>query len=374
MAPLLTRLDEQLATCADPQRRAELVAERGCYLARVGDFEAARAATELARANDGGGANPRISAWVMLLEGLVIHFERDGRSARDRVSRAHALSIAARQHSLAALTAAWLAQIRHDDGDHFPAADLIKLAIDLAGPEDRSAHIRVGLFMGDAHSALGDKDPARHWYEAARMQASRIGDEAALGAIMARRSTLQLNRMQTLAMLDDGYTVPAADLDFASLELESACHYQAATGMTSMDFELQVGRARALILGGRFDAAQALLQALLDGAELAHGCRSRPRLAADLAWCRSRQGESAPGLPGDDVPDAFDAMDADDRLVCARRWQDILSAQGQLDSAQRWTQRAADAAARLLEQQAALRRALDAIAGHCASRSYPPSH
>jgi hypothetical protein len=374
MAPLLTRLDEQLATCADAQRRAELVAERGCYLARVGDFDGARAAADRARASDGGGANVRVSAWVMLLEGLILLFEHQRRPARDRVSRAHALSIAARQHSLAALTAAWLAQIEHDDGDHGPAADLIRLAIDLAGREDRSTHARVGLFMGDAHCALGNMDPARHWYEAARTQASRIGDEATLGAIMANRSTLQLNRMQTQVLLDDGGPVPATDLDFASLELESACHYLAATGITSMDFALQVGRARALILGGRFDAAQALLQGLVDGAELAHGCRSRPLLVADLAWCRFRQGEATPGLPEDDDPEALEAMDAGDRLVCARRWQDLLSARGEHDGAERWKAVATDAAAQQREAQAALRRTLEAIAGHCASRNYPPLH
>ena len=374
MAPLLTRLDEQIATCADPQRRAELVAERGCYLARVGDFDGARAAADRARASDGGGANVRVSAWVMLLEGLVLLLEHQDRPARDRVGRAHALSVAARQHALAALTAAWLAQIELGEGRHGPAADLIKLAIDLAGPEDSSTHVQVGLFMGDGHCALGDTDAARRWYEVARGQASRIGDEAALGAIMAHRSTLQLNRMQTQLLLDDGCPVPAADLDFASLELESAGHFLAATGITSMAFALQVGRARALILGGRFDAAQALLQTLVDGAERPHGCRSRPRLAADLAWCRFRQGEPASGLPEDDDPEALEAMDADDRLVCAGRWQDMLSARGERDGAERWKAVATDAAAQRLEAQAGLRQALAAIAGHCASRSYPPPH
>lgn len=374
MAPLLTRLDEQLATCADPQRRAELVAERGCYLARVGDFKGANEAAERLRASDGGG-NVRISAWVMLLEGLILFFERDARSARDRVSRAHALSIAARQHSLAALTAAWLAHIEVGDGHHGPTADRIKLAIDLAGPEDRSTHVRVGLFMGDLHSAVGDKDSARRWYDQARRQASRIGDEAALGAIMAKRSTIQLNRLQTLALLDDGYSVPATELEFAALELDSACNYQAATGMTSMDFALRVGRAQALMLGGQYAAAQGLLQTLLDSAEFRPWCRNRPRLVADHAWCRFMQGEPmlASDLPGDSELESLDPLDADDRLVCARRWQDILSAQGRRDPADRWKAIADDSTAQLLQEQAAVQTMLATISAHCASRNYPSS-
>ena len=71
-------------------------AERACYLARQGKFEAATSELDLLRRRYDARPHPAISTWLSLGDGLMSHFTDMGVPARDKMRRAHALSAAGR--------------------------------------------------------------------------------------------------------------------------------------------------------------------------------------------------------------------------------------------------------------------------------------
>lgn len=154
MSRLLARLDHELAGCRDPLRRAELLAERGCHLARVGDRAGAqRIAAEL-RQDHGDGRASRIAVRIMLLEGLMLFFDNLDPAATDRILRAHTVALAWRHDDLIRLTAAWLAHMQFVLGDYAAMARALEPCFDRPGA-CREASSRVCVVLGNAHQIAG---------------------------------------------------------------------------------------------------------------------------------------------------------------------------------------------------------------------------
>ena len=75
MKPLLTRIEEELAVCVDPLRRAELLGEKGCYLARVGDIDMSIETVRALRSDFGTASTPASLVWAMIVEGTDSVFQ-----------------------------------------------------------------------------------------------------------------------------------------------------------------------------------------------------------------------------------------------------------------------------------------------------------
>ena len=94
---LLQRLEAEIAG-ARTQLEADCKrAERAACLARLTRIDEAR--SEITELQERNGRHPKIelSIWVNLAEGLIAYFDNVGVNTTDRVRRAHALSVAARQ-------------------------------------------------------------------------------------------------------------------------------------------------------------------------------------------------------------------------------------------------------------------------------------
>jgi len=316
MTPLLTRIDQELSTCTDPLRRAELLADRACYLARTGDFEGANAIASSLRRDYGDGRNARISVWIMLVEGLVLFFEALSSSARDRIFRANVLSKAMQLPRLAALTGVWLAHIEFDRSAYDSMARALSDSIKSADGHCHDVQSRAGLVLGDAYLYLGDRDLSQVWYEHARRHATEIGDRAAIGALMYNRAAFGLASIRIghhvhNQIADEQY------LKFIEMELESAWSFQVGTRVTSLAHLIDLCRARIAIVQRRFVAAVNILERLHMDLHRWEDRPNRPSVLVDLVWCLLMVGrrDDAIGLHAELASYNYKLLDIDDQVV-----------------------------------------------------------
>src|SRR5689334_20518392 len=100
---LLNHLEAAIAAAGYTVQADCLRAERAGLLARQGQLAEARAVVSALQSQYAAQPHPAVSAWLSLSEGLVSYFSDLNRAARDKVSRAYALSAAAREQRLHAL-------------------------------------------------------------------------------------------------------------------------------------------------------------------------------------------------------------------------------------------------------------------------------
>lgn len=318
MIPLLTRIDNALAQCADPAQRAELLAERACYLARVGEFVQVRQMLSTLRQAFGNGRNIRISIWMMLIEGLVLYFEKLSSSARDRIYRASVICDAAGIVDLRCTISAWLAHLEFERSAYESMGELISSALSLAKPKSHDVYSRVGIVLGDAFSYVGDQRQSRIWYECARVNAVHAGDQATLGALMYNRPAFTLARLR-VEHYAFGQNVNAELLDFARLELSSALSFQIGTKVSALSHVGDLCQARIEMLLGSFGAAVETLRSLQLRIQQSEDRPNRSSIVADLIFCYyslDRFGEAI-NLVSTIADGDFDCLDVDDRLVSA---------------------------------------------------------
>lgn len=260
MKPLLTRIDEELAVCADPYRRAELLGERGCYLARIGDFASARQLVAEIRSNLDVSTRERVAVRVMLLEGLLLFFDGLDVRCRDRIDRAHAIGNLSGHRDLARLTAAWLAHVdlnldRFDD-----VAQMVRYAlrppIDIADP----AAVRARLVLANLSMLAGRVDIAKESYHLAWRGAVASGDDSAIAATFYNRASFLLNLRRIEEVIGGNRE---ASQRFLELEVRSVDLYHRASRQTSLAHLLDLLSAMTLLGSGQFAAAASKYRSVL---------------------------------------------------------------------------------------------------------------
>lgn len=289
---LLSRLEADIRSAADPLAADCLRCERAAYLARLGEVE--EATRELAALRQCYGPNPQpaLSAWVHLADGLIGHYTNLAPGARDKLARAHALSAAAGLKPLQALSAAWLAHFEYLRLDVAALARRAGEALSLARPDHHAAQARARLVVAQSYHEGGRYDLARPWYDQARHHATTEGDDATLSAMLWNIASLHVAAARQLEAA--GSPVDAQ----ARLSAESTGHFDAMLGVRSLRALQPILRAQAYTVLGRTDEALALFDAHLAEA-LDQGMREvEGVLLADRAWCRLRAGH-LPGARGD---------------------------------------------------------------------------
>jgi hypothetical protein len=315
MKPLLTRIDEQLSVCTDPLQRAELLAERACYLARIGRFaEANEIATSLRR-TFGDGLNARVSVWVMLIEGLVLFYAHLDIKSRDRLWRAHAISVACKFGDLLLLTASWLAHIDFNRSDFTAVIGSLQKCVGRSLDLPSAWQVRVCLILADCFLYSRQFEVAKRWYEKARTSAVSLGDEATLGAIIYNRAALGLVNLRFEALVN---SVSSEAIRFMSLELDSASSYQRGARHDSLTQLLAACRARILMLQKDYGAAASMLKAIIGRADLTLNLDSdRHLLLVELAECLHECGltTEAREIFLSIRPEGFSVMTVDDQYM-----------------------------------------------------------
>ena len=331
---LLTHLDAAIAAATQPVQADCLRAERAGLLARQGQIAEARAVLSTLQAQYTRQPHVAVSAWLSLAEGLVSYYSDLNRNARDKISRAYALSAAARDTRLRALSVAWLAHMDYVDHDLDAMARHIGECFELAEPEHHAARARVCLVVAQAYHFGGRFDAAQPWYAKTRQHANAEGDEAMLSAVMHNMAGLlgDESRQTVLRGVEDDSVTRRA-----MLGLESTGNFDALVGTGSLDALVPLMRAQVSSLQGRHAEAVALYEAHFSDGLLQGLDRMRACLGADLAWCRLQLGQTEQALKdalAAEVAVSYD-RDVDDRAAAHSRLALVFGQLGQAESAAR---------------------------------------
>ncbi|MDE2473371.1 MAG: hypothetical protein KGL35_32850 [Bradyrhizobium sp.] len=285
-SPLVSRLLSEIGRASDIETRYSLMAELGCYWARIGEFQEAERIRQEVRSRFGDGRSLQVSVRVMCLEGLQLYFTKLDPKARDRFVRAHLLSKAAGSRPLIALTSSWLSHIdfnlnRFDDMAQHAAECLSSLD----GESDVMADCRVSLVLGDALLYAGEVTHSNRWYERARRCATSSGDQAAIGAMTYNRAALRVTGMRIDSLK---ITPSASGLRLLLREVETAINYQAIAELRSLDHLLLAAKAGCFMLQERFVDAEPILSRLLSSAAESPESSQHSIASADLAALLAR--------------------------------------------------------------------------------------
>jgi hypothetical protein len=289
LSRLLLRFNADIEAASSPVRADCLRAERAGYLARLGRFDEVRA--ELAALHQRYDPRPQaaISVWLNLVEGLLIHASNMGEGARDKISRAYALSAATGGLALRALSAAWLAHLDFLQARVSPMASHLTEALSLAEPEHHAARARATLVVAQGFHQAGRFDLALPWYASAKQHANAEGDDATVSALMHNMAWLKASNLRQDELLG---TVSASENERALMSAQSTAHYDILVGSASLQAHVPMLRAKLLISNREPAAALALLEKYLPTALLEGMARLKADLLADQAWCRLQVGQN----------------------------------------------------------------------------------
>jgi len=260
MTPLLTRIDQELSVCTDPLREAELLAERACYLARIGDFAEATSIVASLRRVYGDGRNARIAVWLMLAEGIILFFQSLDVRSRDRILRAYAICAVLPIVDLKLLTASWLAHLEFNRMDFRAMKNMIQICLTDGLQEASAWRVRIRIILADALMYARREVDARFWYEKARQDAIALGDDATLGALIYNRAALALGNLKIDSIESE---IDPERARLLAKEVASASAYWKGAGQRALGQLLMWCEARILLVERRFSDAVLILKYLV---------------------------------------------------------------------------------------------------------------
>jgi tetratricopeptide (TPR) repeat protein len=288
-APCIIRLDHAISISRDEVEKACLLAEKGSYLARIGEYSSAESIRAGLREQFGSGRSLKVSVLLMLLEALLAYFQSLGGDAKDRLLRAQLLSIGSKNRELIALTTAWLGHIQFNEGSIEEAISSARMAIETIEKGQLAASIRVGLLVGDILLTTRQSNDSKNWYSLARDAAVKYGDQAAIGAITYNQATLRAFNLRLEAA--SGATPDPQAIRLADAEIRSASNYQAVAGVKSLDHLLVGTRVGVDVLSERYTSALVLLNELLQDGEIPEAYPYRSVLLSDAVLCSVKLNE-----------------------------------------------------------------------------------
>jgi len=321
---LLSRLDAEIAAAKHPLKADCLRAERAGLLARQGHLDEARQVLSSLHMQYAAHPHAIMSAWLSLGEGLLSHFSDLGAAAHDRMRRAYALSGAARDTKLHALSAAWLAHMDYTQYDFNAMVRHVGEALTLSEASDHGVRSRACLVVAQAYHFGARYDLAQPWYAKARHHAADDGDEATLSALMHNMAWLHASHARQQMLTHPGTSGVTPHM---LMSAESTGNFDVLVGTVSLDALLPILRAQILSLQGNSAEALALYERHLAQAMVQGLARMQGSLRADMAWCRLRLGDTRQAMQ--DARAAAQAAehetDLDDRAAAHSRLAQVFA-------------------------------------------------
>lgn len=342
MVQLLDRLEARLAVEIDAFRRGVLHAKRACYFARVGQFEKTRELVAQLRSDFPDGSSPRISIWVMLVEGLLHTFERLSPEGLDRMVRAQTLATALKDRELQAVSSAWLAHLLFERSEFVQMVSALQVALGSADDESFDALARVSMVFANTYASVGDRERATQWYMACRHYAVEAGDEATLEALLYNRAAFGVAWQRAEFCLGSGDRKP---LEMLRRELASAHSFQDLTGAAALTNLVYLWEARLALLDDEFERAIDLLSGIRNVEPFSDESFHQSVIDLEVAYCSAKLGRVDDTLRFLTKRAAFDvhALHEDEQLYaawlevgvarCGAEFGDQPSAETRLDQA-----------------------------------------
>ena len=316
MSLFLVRIDERLLVEADPVIRGELVARQAGYLARLGRFNDSRAKIADLRLVFGDGRSGRVTAFIMIAEALVLHYEKLGSGASDRIARAQLLGEAMKDCEVVALASAWRAHLHFENSEFELAVRAIRLTFQNANTNDHGARVRCAVVLFNAFAICGMRRQSQYWFMDGRDHALKDGDQASIDALLHSRAAFGVAwlRAQSCKGIED-----AVAMTLVRAEVASARNLQALTRVAAHPTYIDLCDARLKIMEGHFQSAKNLLMQIRNAGPFPGGHFSQRLVELEIAYCESKINRSDASLVGLAalLPGELESLDIDDRLIAA---------------------------------------------------------
>lgn len=316
MSSFLVRMDERLLVETDSVKRGELVARQAGYLARIGRFAESREKIAELRKVFGDGRSGRVTAFIMLAEGLILHYEQLGSGASDRIARAQLLGEAMRDREVVALSSAWRAHLHFESSKFEMAVRSIRTTFQNAEPNDHDARVRCSVVLFNAFAICGMRAQSQCWFMDGRDHALKDGDQASIDALLHSRAAFGVAwlRAQRCKGIEDEVA-----MSIVRAEVASARNLQALTRVAAHSTYIDLCDARLQIMEGRFLSAKDLLMRIRNAGPYPGGHFNQGLVELEIAYCESKINQLDAGLvrfaamPSRELA----SLDIDDRLVAA---------------------------------------------------------
>lgn len=315
MSPLMQRLAQQLREEQDEYKQAEIVARQAAYHARIGEFEEARALIAKVRLRFGDGRSGRVTALVMVAEGLLAHYEELSSHSRDRLMRAQLLGDVMRDQQIIALASAWRAHVEYESSSFDIAAHALRKAISAADKDDHAARARCCMVLYNALVFVGERDSAQEYFLIGRSHAISDGDQASIDALLHNKATYGVAHLWVQKCL--GVPSTEKQLQLTRVEVESSRNLQQLVRIGAHEAYIDLSECNLCVLEGRFGAALDLLDKVRSGGPYPQGHFNNEFAQLLAAFCHVREGRVEDGLAAFDLARnaSWGSLDVDDRLT-----------------------------------------------------------
>jgi hypothetical protein len=331
MSKLQLRINDLLLHEQDPIVRAELVAQQAAYFARIGMFSDAQAKIAEVRAVFGDGRSGRVTALIMLAEGLLLHYEKLGPGALDRVSRAQLLGSAMKDRGIVGLTSAWRAYLEFEASRYDSAVLSLRLAIESSSDREHGTRARCAIVLSIAFSLCGDRLERQRWFMKGRDHALHEGDQASIDALLHNRAAFGLawHRAQRCRRELD-----QAEILTVRSEIASARNLQKLTHIGAHASYIDLCDARLQVLEGQYQSAMDLLERTRTLGPFPGGHFNQDLVALEIAFCqlKLRDIEGAVNTFATIQTTSFNSLDIDDQLVASWMLHQLAIADSRLGS------------------------------------------
>jgi hypothetical protein len=147
---------------------------------------------------------------------------------------------------------------------------------------------RVSLVLGDAFLYCGQREKSKYWYGRARVAATKLGDQATIGAITYNRAALNIQNLRLKNIIEKVSTDEILD---ANAELQTAINYQNLARLQSLDHLLFSADAALDMVRQEYKSASNKIQKLLDSETVPQNSGVYHILVADSIYCHASDGE-----------------------------------------------------------------------------------
>jgi hypothetical protein len=283
----IENLDKMIIACTDNQERHILFAKKASQLARFSfRSEALALAAKLRKVNS--NYEPRLSAWINFIEGLLEHFETLNNSrSKDKFNRALLIGQMAGDREISGMAAAWVAHCELVAGNISSVAKNITIAFEWSDEHSAETRGRASMVLADALSWAGSSDVARYWYREARKHAVREGDISMQNVMLFNAASFAV---ANLTLQDCVETLGSESLKRTAMEVASAKNLNSALGIESLPSLIPIMQAELLVLQKKWQAALELFDENIPRLVIEGQKRLIPKLLVQSAWCSANLG------------------------------------------------------------------------------------
>jgi tetratricopeptide (TPR) repeat protein len=353
---LLSRLENLAKAATDEIQRALFRAQWAGALARLGHIGAAREEIKALRSLN-ESYEPRLTAWILLAEGQVDHFESLSVTALDKFKRAYGIGVAVVDPDIKGFAAAWMSASEFQTGRYDLAAKHSLEAIAVAPDSGYLARSRAHLVLANILCAIGRHREAPTHYARARHYAIEAHDISMQSAVLYNVAAFRIARISLDDAMGEG---TGGEVAIAELELNSVLNLDRGIGVDSLSAMVPILQGQLMLIKRKWSDANQHYARAIPEASTYGPLRWEPRFLAEQAQCQAMMGHSdeAATLVSRAVEQLSDTMHFDDLAASHARLSLALSSLGEMTKSEDHMTIARECVVKLAELQAVQRKEL----------------